>query len=130
MDRKDFAMTRKKKQTSVTFQCAKCRQTDPKVRYRELFLTDTRGDQTSCVTLCSVCLHMFWRVYDGFIQTRSTPKLTFTRPPTGFRAALPYHRDRHVEAIEELKKEITWHRQTIRYLQEIPSGLSAPHPHP
>lgn len=123
-------MTREKNRTPLTLECAKCRQTGPKVRYRELFLTDARGERTAQVTLCPACLQMFWLVYDGFIQTRPTPRPTYTRPPAGYRAALPYHRERHIEAMEELKKEISWHRQTIRYLQQMPSELCAPHPHP
>jgi hypothetical protein len=38
--------------------------------------------------------------------------------------------ERHAEAIQELKKEMTWHRQAIRYLQKMPPELSAPHPRP
>ncbi len=123
-------MTHKKNRTRILIQCAKCRQDDPRISYPELTLRDTQSDRTARVTICPACLQMFWLVYDGFIQTRLDHQPTYTKPPAGFRAAFSYHMERHVEAIQELKKEITWHRQAIRYLRDMPPELSAPHPHP
>jgi hypothetical protein len=121
----------KKKQKSIRYriQCAKCRQTD-QTGYQELMLTDTTGNRTARATLCPACLQMFWLVYTGFIQTRPSEKPVYIKPPKGFRAAFGYHQQRHVEAMAELEKEIVWHRQGIRYLRDMPSELSAPHPHP
>ena len=120
----------KTKPTRNRIQCAKCQQTDHQTGYPELMLTDTTGNQTARATLCPACLQMFWLVYTGFIQTRPTEKPAYTKPPEGFRASLGYRQQRYVEAIGELKKEIVWCREGIRYLQRMPAELSAPHPHP
>jgi hypothetical protein len=73
---------------------------------------------------------MFWLVYDGFSQTRPAEKPIYVEPPFGFRIAIPYAVERHHEAIRELKREMAGHRQSIRYLEEIPDGLSVPSSHP
>jgi hypothetical protein len=124
-------MTPRKKRTETVIQCTKCGQTDPTISCRELTLTDTQGDRSAHVTLCPACFQMFWLIYDGFVQTRPAVKPAhIIRPPAGFRAAFGYHMERHSEAIQELKKEVTWHRQAIRYLRKMPPELCAPHPRP
>ncbi|MFA5866247.1 MAG: hypothetical protein WC975_16370 [Phycisphaerae bacterium] len=116
-------MTKKPKPIRYRIQCAKCGQTDPGIGYRQLVLTDIQGAQNAYALLCPACLQMFWLVYDGFIQTRPAQPPAYTKPPAASRAAAPYHRQRHTEAIGELKHEILWHRQAIRHLREMPNEL-------
>jgi len=116
-------MNKKPKTAFNRIQCAKCGQTDPGIAYRALVLTDLQDNRNAYTVLCPACLQMFWLVYDGFLQARPTQPPIYTKLPAAFRAAAPYHRQRHAEAVSELKSQILWHRQAIRHLQDQPTIL-------